>query len=51
VFLVFIFLILAALGAYLFPELSWVTVLLISFCSVAAFRVFLVFAERRSKNQ
>ena len=50
-FLVFIFLILSAVGVYLFPELSWFTVLLISFISVAAFRLFLIFAERRGTKQ
>jgi hypothetical protein len=51
VFLVFIFLILSALGAYLFPDLSWITVLLTSIFSVAVFRLFLFFVERGGTRQ
>jgi hypothetical protein len=38
-FFVLIFLILAATTSYLFPEWSWVTVLLVSFGSVATLRI------------
>jgi membrane protein implicated in regulation of membrane protease activity len=48
-FLVIISLSLAALAAYLFPEWSWATVLIVSFACVAAFRLFLFFTERSSK--
>ena len=48
-FLVIIFLSLAALGAYFFPEWSWATVLLVSFASVATFRLALFFTGRAAK--
>lgn len=50
-FLVIIFLSLAAFGAYLFPAWSWATVLLVSFACVAAFRLFLFFTEAKDKAQ
>lgn len=40
-FFVLIFLIVAATTSYLFPEWSWVTVLLVSFGCVAALRILL----------
>ena len=43
-FFVIIFLALAAFASYLFPEWSWVTVLLVSFGCVAAFRLLLHFS-------
>ena len=49
-FLVIIFLSLAALGAYFFPEWSWATVLLVSFGAVAAFRLALFFTGRAAKT-
>ena len=49
-FLVIIFLSLAALGAYFFPEWSWATVLLVSFASVATFRLALFFTGRAAKT-
>ena len=48
-FLVIIFLSLAALGAYFFPEWSWATVLLVSFAAVATFRLALFFTGRAAK--
>lgn len=48
-FLVIIFLSLAALGAYFFPEWSWATVLLVSFGAVATFRLALFFTGRAAK--
>lgn len=48
-FLVIIFLSLAALGAYFFPEWSWATVLLVSFGAVATFRLALFFTGRTTK--
>ena len=49
-FLVIIFLSLAALGAYFFPEWSWATVLLVSFGAVAIFRLVLFFTGRAAKT-
>lgn len=48
-FLVIMFLSLAALGAYFFPECSWTTVLLVSFGAVAIFRLVLFFTGRTTK--
>ena len=48
-FLLILFLLLASLGGYFFPELSAVTVLLMSFACVAALRLYLFFAERKNK--
>ena len=45
-FFVLIFLILAATTSYLFPEWSWVTVLLVSFGCVAALRILLGLTSR-----
>lgn len=45
-FLVLIFLILAATTSYLFPEWSWVMVLLVSFGSVATLRILLSVTSR-----
>jgi hypothetical protein len=45
-FFVLIFLILAATTSYLFPEWSWVTVLLVSFGCVAALRILLAVTSR-----
>lgn len=47
-FFVFIFLILATLVAYVFPEWSWVMVLGLSFASVAALRLMLSFAGQKA---
>lgn len=47
-FFVIIFLALAAFGAYLFPEWSWLSVLLVSFGSVLALRLALMFTERKA---
>ena len=49
-FFVIIFLALAALGAYLFPEWSWATVLLLAFACVAALRLALWFSDRAGKG-
>lgn len=48
-FLVIIFLSLAAAGAYFFPEWSWATVLLVSLACVVAFRLALFFTGRAAK--
>lgn len=45
-FFVLIFFILAATTSYLFPEWSWVTVLLVSFGCVAALRILLAVTSR-----
>lgn len=45
-FFVLIFLILVTTTSYLFPEWSWVTVLLISFGCVAALRILLAVTSR-----
>ncbi len=45
-FFVLIFLILAATASYLFPEWSWVTVLLVSFGCVATLRILLAVTSR-----
>ncbi len=45
-FFVLIFLILAATTSYIFPEWSWVTVLLASFGCVAALRILLAVTSR-----
>lgn len=45
-FFVIIFLALAAFSSYLFPDWSWVTVVLVSFGCVAAFRLILHFTGR-----
>lgn len=50
-FLVFIFLILSALGSHFFPDLSSVTVLLSAFLCVAALRLLLLVAERNGKKR
>lgn len=49
-FFVLIFLILAATTAYLFPEWSWVTVLLVSFGCVAALRITGFSNDRNGAN-
>ena len=49
-FFVIIFLALAALGAYLFPEWSWATVLLLAFACVATLRLALWFGDRAGKG-
>lgn len=48
-FFVFIFLILATLGAYLFPAWSWAMVLAVSFACTAVFRLILVFTGRKTE--
>lgn len=48
-FFVFIFLILATLGAYFFPEWSWALVLGVSFACVAVFRLILFFTGRKTQ--
>lgn len=45
-FLVLIFLILAATASYLFPAWSWVTVLMVSFGCVATLRILLAVMSR-----
>lgn len=45
-FFVLIFLILAVTTSYLFPEWSWVTVLLVSFGCVAVLRILLSVTAR-----
>lgn len=45
-FFALIFLILAATTSYLFPEWSWVTVLLVSFGCVVALRILLSVTSR-----
>ena len=49
-FFVIIFLILAALASYLFPDWSWAVVLASSLACVIALRLLLVFLDRRSKG-
>ncbi len=49
-FFVIIFLALAALGAYLFPEWSWATVLLLAFACVATLRLALWIGDRAGKG-
>lgn len=48
-FFTLIFLTLAALGAYLFPEWSWAAILGASFGCVAALRLALFFTDRSNK--
>lgn len=48
-FLVLIFLILAATTSYLFPEWSWVIVLLVSFGCVATLRILLAVTARTGR--
>ena len=48
-FLVMVFLILASLASYLFPEWSWATVLAVSFASVAVLRLVLFFTGRKTQ--
>jgi phage-related holin len=45
-FFVIIFLALAAFASYIFPDWSWVTVLLVSFGCIAAFRLIIHFSGR-----
>lgn len=49
-FLVLILLILAATTSYLFPEWSWVTVLLVSFGFVATLRILLAVTSRTGRT-
>ena len=49
-FFVLIFLTLAATTAYLFPEWSWLTVLLASFGGVAVLRTLAALGSRSSKK-
>ena len=49
-FFVLIFLILAATASYLFPEWSWVTVLLVSFGGVATLRILLAVTSRTGRS-
>ena len=49
-FLVILFLSLAALGAALFPESSWAVILPVSFVCVAALRLILFFTGRRPQT-
>jgi len=49
-FFVLIFLILAATTSYLFPEWSWVTVLLVSFGFVATLRILLAVTSRTGRT-
>jgi|GEM_PF-4774208 len=48
-FFVIIFLSLASLASYFFPEWSWATVLLASLGCVVALRLALLFADRSNK--
>lgn len=50
-FFVLIFLILAATTSYLFPEWSWVMVLLVSFGCVAALRILMAMTSRSGNAQ
>ena len=49
-FLVIIFLSLAAVGAYLFPDGSGAAILAGSFACVAIFRLILFFIDRRKRG-
>lgn len=49
-FLVIIFLALAALLAYFLPDWSWASILLLSFGTVAAFRLYLLISERAART-
>lgn len=49
-FFALIFLILTALGAYLFPEWSWVAILGAAFGCVVTLRLLLFFTERSGKS-
>ena len=49
-FFVLIFLILAATTSYLFPEWSWVTVLLVSFGCVVTLRILLAVTSRPANS-
>ncbi len=49
-FFVLIFLILAATTSYLFPEWSWVMVLLVSFGCVATLRILLAVTSRKGRT-
>ena len=49
-FFVLIFLILAATTSYLFPEWSWVTVLLVSFGCMATLRILLAVTSRTGRT-
>lgn len=48
-FFVIIFLSLATMGFYLFPDWSWAAILGASFGGVAALRLLLLFADRSNK--
>jgi len=48
-FFVIIFLCLASLASYLFPEWSWATILVVSLGCVTALRLALFFTDRSSK--
>jgi hypothetical protein len=49
-FFALIFLILTALGAYLFPEWSWAAILGAAFACVVTLRLLLFFTERSGKG-